>query len=182
LSLITETYLPGPRCLQRFRSYARLWLEDATPVVCLTPVGRHDSSCMHDCHHVCDSSCMPDSDRRTRLRSYAQLWLEDVTPVVCPTPIRRHNLGHMCDSDCMPNSGHMLDSGHMPNSSRKTLLRSYARLWSEGATLVVFATSIVCPTLVRRHGSSRLPHSDRKTWFWLEGMTPVAHHDPGRTS
>jgi hypothetical protein len=60
------------------RSNARLRLEDATPVVCLTPVGRRDSVRMHDSDH------MPDSSRKTRLRSYARLRLEDMILVVYP--------------------------------------------------------------------------------------------------
>jgi hypothetical protein len=53
----------------------------------------------------------------SRLRS------EDVTPIICPTPVERS------------------DSGHMPDSDRKMWLRSYAQLWSEDITPVVYPDS-----------------------------------------
>jgi hypothetical protein len=43
---------------------------------------------------------------------------------------------------------------------------SYAQLQSEGATLVVCTTLIVCPTPVGRHGSDHMSDSGQKTWLW----------------
>jgi hypothetical protein len=53
-----------------------------TPVVCLTPVERRDSS------HI------PDFGRN---RSYARFRSKDVTPVVCPTLVKRHDSSRIPD-------------------------------------------------------------------------------------
>jgi hypothetical protein len=51
---------------------SRLRSKDATPIICPTPIERHDSD------------RMPDSGRRTWLWSYARLRSEDMTLVVYP--------------------------------------------------------------------------------------------------
>jgi hypothetical protein len=105
------------RLYARLRSYARLWSEDRTPVICSTSVERHDS------HYMRDSGLMSHYGRKTRLRSYVRLRSEDATPVVCPTLVGRYH------------SGHILDSG------QKIWLRSYILTPVDVTTPVVYPDS-----------------------------------------
>jgi hypothetical protein len=70
----------------------------------------------------------------------------------------------MCDSGCMRDSGRMLDPG-------RKILRSYARLWSKGAT------PVVCPTPIGRRNSGRMRDFGRKTWLWSYARLRLWHSD-----
>jgi hypothetical protein len=124
------------------RSYARLRIKASIPLVCLTPVGRHDSS------HLWDSGRTSDPGQKMKLWSYAQLQTKEVAPVicattaVCPIPIGR------CDSSRMPDSDQKAQLQSFPDSCENVWHRSCVRPWSKDVAPVVCSTLVVCATLV----------------------------------
>jgi hypothetical protein len=67
----------------------------------------------------------------------------------------------------MSDSGHMRDSGRIPDFVRKTWLRSYASLWSEDMTLVIYLDS------------ARTSQLWSTSWLRSYLLTPVVHHGSG---